>query len=224
MEPGYAGSRDVITVYADRSFSFETKTPPASYFLKKAAQSLGKGSASRSRRSDPVGSVTMDQLREIAEKKKEDLNANDVDAACKILAGIGALDGYFRGGVSYGHGEKGKRFTKAQRGTIDRETRMPVTEAVKAIKERAVAKFDETIEMSFNLGRRSRAMPIRRFAARSRCRTVLASRCGSRSSPRATKSRKPRPRAPTWLARKTWPKPCKSGEINFERVSLQRRT
>jgi large subunit ribosomal protein L11 len=74
----------VITVYADRSFSFETKSPPASYFIKKAAK-LGKGSKEPGR--DVVGAVTMDQLREIAEQKKNDLNSNDVDAATKILAG-----------------------------------------------------------------------------------------------------------------------------------------
>ena len=74
----------VITVYADRSFSFETKSPPASYFIKKAAK-LDKGSMEPGR--DVVGSVSMDQLREIAEQKKDDLNSNDVDAAAKILAG-----------------------------------------------------------------------------------------------------------------------------------------
>ena len=74
----------VITVYADRSFSFETKSPPASYFIKKAAK-LGKGSMEPGR--DVVGAVSMDQLREIAEQKKNHLNSNDVDAAIKILAG-----------------------------------------------------------------------------------------------------------------------------------------
>ncbi|MBK17704.1 MAG: 50S ribosomal protein L11 [Rhodospirillaceae bacterium] len=74
----------VITVYADRSFSFETKSPPASYFIKKAAK-LPKGSEEPGR--DIVGSVSMDQLREIAELKKADLNSNDVEAAAKILAG-----------------------------------------------------------------------------------------------------------------------------------------
>jgi large subunit ribosomal protein L11 len=83
MEPGMPVPV-TITVYADRSFSFETKSPPASYFLKKAAR-VGKGASETGR--EHIGSVTMDQLREIAEMKKEDLNANDVEAACKILAG-----------------------------------------------------------------------------------------------------------------------------------------
>ena len=74
----------VITVYADRSFSFETKSAPASYFIRKAAK-LNKGSMEPGR--DVVGAVSMDQLREIAEQKKNDLNSNDLDAAIKILAG-----------------------------------------------------------------------------------------------------------------------------------------
>ncbi len=74
----------VISVYADRSFSFVTKTPPASYFIKQAAK-LPKGSGEAGR--TVVGAVSMNQLREIAEKKMADLNANDVDAACRMLAG-----------------------------------------------------------------------------------------------------------------------------------------
>ncbi len=74
----------VITVYTDRSFSFITKTPPASYFIKKAAR-LPKGSSEPGR--EFVGQVSMSQLRVIAEKKMIDLNANDLDAACQMLAG-----------------------------------------------------------------------------------------------------------------------------------------
>ena len=74
----------VITVYADRSFSFETKTPPASYFIKQAAK-LDKAASEPGR--ETVGMVRMSQLREIAEKKMVDLNANDLDAACRMLAG-----------------------------------------------------------------------------------------------------------------------------------------
>ena len=74
----------VITCYADRSFTFETKTPPASYYLRKAAK-LQKGSAAPGR--DSAGKVTMAQVREIAETKMQDLNANDIDAAAKIIAG-----------------------------------------------------------------------------------------------------------------------------------------
>lgn len=74
----------VITVYQDRSFSYVTKTPPASYYLKKAAK-IGKGSGTPGK--DVGGSVTMAQVREIAEKKMVDLNANDIDQAAKIIAG-----------------------------------------------------------------------------------------------------------------------------------------
>ncbi len=74
----------VITVYADRSFSFVTKSPPASFFIKKAAN-LQKGAKTTGR--ELVGQVTMDQLREIARAKMADLNANDEEAACRMLAG-----------------------------------------------------------------------------------------------------------------------------------------
>tara|TARA_Y100001960_G_C14553307_1_gene766900 strand:- start:161 stop:592 length:432 start_codon:yes stop_codon:yes gene_type:complete len=75
----------VITVYTDRSFSFTTKSPPASFLIKKAA-GVDKGSGEVGR-TDNIGSISMQSLREIAEVKKADLNANDVDAACRILAG-----------------------------------------------------------------------------------------------------------------------------------------
>lgn len=75
----------VISVYHDRTFSFETRSPPASYFLKQAA-GLPKGSGEVGR-IDPVGSVTSGQVREIAEKKMADLNADDIDAACRMIEG-----------------------------------------------------------------------------------------------------------------------------------------
>ena len=73
-----------LTVYEDKSYTFILKTPPASVLLKKAA-GIDKGSGDPSR--TMVGSVTDDQLREIAETKMPDLNANDIDAAKKIIAG-----------------------------------------------------------------------------------------------------------------------------------------
>ena len=73
-----------ITVYEDRSFTFVTKTPPAAQLIKKAA-GVPKGSGVP--HTTKVGKITMDQVREIAETKKEDLNANDVEAAAKIIAG-----------------------------------------------------------------------------------------------------------------------------------------
>ncbi|HQS84492.1 MAG: 50S ribosomal protein L11 [Alphaproteobacteria bacterium 16-39-46] len=75
----------VITAYADRTFSFITKTPPVSFFLKKAAN-IKKGSTTPGR-GDSVGKVTMTQIREIAEKKMPDLNANDLDGAVQMIIG-----------------------------------------------------------------------------------------------------------------------------------------
>ena len=74
----------VITVYADRSFSFEMKTPPATWFLKKAAKIT---SGSKEPGKQTAGRVRRSQLREIAEAKMKDLNANDLDQATKIIEG-----------------------------------------------------------------------------------------------------------------------------------------
>jgi large subunit ribosomal protein L11 len=74
----------VITVYADKSFTFEIKTPPAAVLLKKAA-GVAKGSGAPN--TNKIGKVTRAQLVEIAETKMKDLNANDMDAAVKIIAG-----------------------------------------------------------------------------------------------------------------------------------------
>jgi large subunit ribosomal protein L11 len=84
MEPG-TPTPVVITAFSDRTFSFVTKTPPNTYFLKKAAgitkgsTTVGKGAL--------VGKVTQTQLREIAEIKMKDMNANDIDAAVRMLTG-----------------------------------------------------------------------------------------------------------------------------------------
>ena len=74
----------VITVYADRSFSFETKTPPATFLIKKAAK-LKSGSKEPGKVS--AGTIKRSALRDIAETKMKDLNANDLDAATKIIEG-----------------------------------------------------------------------------------------------------------------------------------------
>lgn len=75
----------VITAYGDRTFTFVMKTPPVTYFLKKAA-GIDKGSQTTGKGAK-VGKVTMDQIREIATKKMADLNANDVDAAATMIVG-----------------------------------------------------------------------------------------------------------------------------------------
>ena len=74
----------VITVYEDRSFTFVTKTPPAAVLIK---QAIGLEKGSPEPHTNKVGTITDAQIREIAEKKLNDLNANDVDAAAKIIAG-----------------------------------------------------------------------------------------------------------------------------------------
>ncbi len=74
----------IITAYSDRSFTFITKQPPNTFFFKKAAK-LEKGAKTPG--TETVGTITMAQIREIAEKKMVDLNANDIEAASKMLVG-----------------------------------------------------------------------------------------------------------------------------------------
>ena len=74
----------IVTIFQDKSFTFEIKTPPASYFLKKAAK-LPKGGSTPGR--EVAGSVSMAQCREIAEQKLKDLNTDDLDEAQKMIAG-----------------------------------------------------------------------------------------------------------------------------------------
>ena len=83
MEKG-APCPTVITYYQDKSFTFEIKTPPASYYLKKAAK-LSSGSKKPGK--ETAGSVTVAQVREIAEAKMKDLNANSVEGAMQIILG-----------------------------------------------------------------------------------------------------------------------------------------
>ena len=81
----------IITIFEDKSFTFVTKTPPASYFLKKAAK-LDKGGSEPGR--SVAGSVTMAQCRDIAEQKIKDLNTTDLDEAQKMIAGSARSMGY----------------------------------------------------------------------------------------------------------------------------------
>lgn len=83
MEPG-APIPVTITAYQDRTFSFVTRSSPVSYFLKKAAK-LEKGSQTPGK--GTVGKVTMAQIREIAKQKMQDLNANDIEAAARMIRG-----------------------------------------------------------------------------------------------------------------------------------------
>ena len=83
-------------MFSDRSFDFITKTPPASVLLKQAA-GLAKGSGEPNR--NKVGTVTKDQVRKIAETKMPDLNAVDIDAAMRMVAGTARSMGIARGGI-----------------------------------------------------------------------------------------------------------------------------
>ena len=83
MEKG-APTPVVITVYADKSFTFETKLPPVTYYLKKA---VNLKSGSKLPGKDSAGTITQKQIREIAEKKLQDLNAYDIESAAKMIAG-----------------------------------------------------------------------------------------------------------------------------------------
>ncbi len=78
-----------ITVFSDRSFTFEMRTPPATFFIKKAAgmKRLASGSGSKNPGRDVAGSITMAQLRDIAKVKIKDLNTDDLDQAAKTIAG-----------------------------------------------------------------------------------------------------------------------------------------
>ncbi len=75
----------VITAYKDRSFTFIMKQPPVSYYLLKAA-GIAKGTGTTGK-GDPVGKVSWDQIKEIAKAKMQDMNAHDIDAACRMIAG-----------------------------------------------------------------------------------------------------------------------------------------
>ena len=136
----------VITVYADRSFTFEMKTPPVSYFLKKAAK-IQSGSKAPGR--DKAGAVTKAQVREIAEKKMKDLNCDTIEVGHEDGRGLCPFDGSRSGGVT--DMASGKRSKKAREG-VDREKLYTLADAIKMVKERAKSKFDETIEIAMNLG------------------------------------------------------------------------
>lgn len=84
MEPG-TPTPVVISVYQDKSFTFETKTPPNTYFIKKAA-GLNKGHT-KPGAGDPIGKITMSQVAEIAKEKMQDMNANSIEAAARMIAG-----------------------------------------------------------------------------------------------------------------------------------------
>ena len=136
-----------ITVYEDRSFTFITKTPPAAVLIKEA---IGIEKGSGEPHVNKVGTISLAQVRQIAERKMPDLNANDLDAASKIIAGTARSMGVDVQGT-------GLRWptasaTAQQYEKVERDQAYPPAEAVALIKETASAKFDETVELHILLG------------------------------------------------------------------------
>ena len=138
----------VITTYQDRSFTFEMKTPPVSYFIKKAAK-LESGSKTPGRDMagyDYQGAGARDRP---AEDEGPEL-PTIIDSAMRMVEGSARSMGIEVSGVS-AMAKLGKRTEKVREG-VDRTKLYPIDEAVKMIKDRAKAKFDETIEVAMNLG------------------------------------------------------------------------
>ena len=139
-----------ITVYEDRSFDFITKTPPAAVLIREAL-GIEKGSGEPNR--EKVGTLSAAQCREIAERKMPDLNANDLDAASKIIAGTARSMGVLRrGGRRLMARHRGKRYREAI-GEVDRTHAYLPAEAISLVKQTAEkTKFDQTIEVHMRLG------------------------------------------------------------------------
>ncbi len=150
----------VITVYADRSFSFVLKSPPAAVLIKKACKIE---SGSKVPNKDKVAKITKDQLKEIAEIKKNDLNAASIEAAMSMIAGTCRSMGVHSrrlkeqweaksrippGGLS---NEERKNYLDSVK-LYDKTTQYDVEQAVELCLQTAKAKFDETIELSVRLG------------------------------------------------------------------------
>ena len=135
----------VITVFEDRSFTFITKTPPAAVLIRQAI-GVEKGSGEPNR--IKVGTISRDQVRQIAEKKLPDLNAHDVDQAAKIIEGTARSMGVEVVRVMAKHG---KKYLEA-RSKIDREHEYTPGEAVRLVKETKHTKFDESVEVHIRTG------------------------------------------------------------------------
>jgi hypothetical protein len=138
----------VITYYQDKSFTFEMKTPPVSYFLKKAAK-IKSGSKTPGKRRRPARSPKPRCAR--SPKKMKDLNANDVEAAMKMVEGSARSMGLEVWGLRSWQSWQ-NACQEGLREGVDRDKLYSLDEAVKLVKERAKAKFDETIEIAMNLG------------------------------------------------------------------------
>ena len=189
-----------ITVYEDRSFDFITKTPPAAVLIKEAA-GLEKGSGEPNR--TKVGRVTAAQIRQIAERKMPDLNANDLDAASRIIAGTARSMGVEVEGMEVMMARHGKRFRAAYE-KIDRSHRYTPAEAVSLVRQTASANFDETVEVHLRLG-----VNVRHAEEQLRGTLALPHGLGKELTVAVfadgdAAARRPRP-APNTSAPRTWP-------------------
>ena len=145
----------VITVYADRSFSFVTKTPPAPVLIKKACN-IKSGSSTPNK--DKVATLSKAKLQEIAELKMPDLNAASLEAAMSMIAGTARSMGVIVGGSSpdtttrrFIFMKRGKKYQDAVK-SFDKANQYDVAEAISLVKKNATAKFDETIELHIKTG------------------------------------------------------------------------
>ena len=155
-----------ITIYEDRSFTFITKTPPAAELIKKAA-GLSKGSGVPHK--EKVGKLTKDQVREIAQTKMPDLNANDIDAAMKIVEGTARSMGVTTDSVTHQWQSRAgppmtttflREETDMQRSktyraaadTFDKDELYAPMTAIKIAKTSSKKKFDETVDVVMRLG------------------------------------------------------------------------
>ncbi len=135
----------IITVYADRSFTFVMKTPPAAVLIRKAI-GIEKGSGTPN--TAKVGKITRKQLEEIAKTKQPDLTAADLDAAVRTIAGSARSMGVDVEGVLM----KTVKRMKAWKEKLPPGKQYPVDEAVKLVKQFATAKFNEGVDAAVNLG------------------------------------------------------------------------
>jgi large subunit ribosomal protein L1 len=150
----------VITVYQDKSFTFITKSPPASILLKKAA---GITAGSKTPNKEKVGKVTRKQILEIVKMKKDDLNATSEEAAIRVIAGtarsmcievVGLKNNRWRAESSLAPQQKqmpSKRYKKALE-LVDKKKNYPLKSAVDVLTKFPKAKFNETVDLAFRLG------------------------------------------------------------------------
>jgi len=186
----------IITVYADRSFTFITKTPPAAVLLKRAA-GIEKGSAEPGKKK--VGQVTRQQVEEIARLKMPDLTAASLEQAVKTVEGTArSLASTWCRGDAWR--SEASAYQKAPHGST--RAALPVDEAVRTlVAAEGAAKFDETVELAVKLG-----VDPRQADQNVRGTVVLPHGTGKSvacwCSPRATRPRKRRPPGRTTSARR----------------------